>query len=65
MHFKTSNVIIHGKPVPLNPNHTHFVFVDDGVRNTYTGASEFRAQFEQKVSKPTEGKVFHLLNEIF
>ncbi|XP_061184292.1 transient receptor potential cation channel subfamily M member-like 2 [Saccostrea echinata] len=54
VHFKTSNVIIHGKPVPLNPNHTHFVFVDDGVRNTYTGASEFRAQFEQKVSKPTE-----------
>ncbi|XP_061184290.1 transient receptor potential cation channel subfamily M member-like 2 [Saccostrea echinata] len=54
VHFQTSNVIIHGKPVPLNPNHTHFVFVDDGVRNTYTGASEFRAQFEQKVSKPTE-----------
>eukprot|EP00105_Crassostrea_gigas_P046633 XP_019930781.1 PREDICTED: transient receptor potential cation channel subfamily M member 3-like isoform X1 [Crassostrea gigas] len=54
VHFKTSNIIQHGKPVPLNPNHTHFVFVDDGYRNNYKGASEFRASFEQKVSKPTE-----------
>ncbi|KAK3094835.1 hypothetical protein FSP39_006870 [Pinctada imbricata] len=52
--FKTSNVILHGQPVPLNPNHTHFVFVDNGKRNTYAGASQFRAMFEQKVSKPTE-----------
>lgn len=55
VHFKTSNIILHGKPVPLNPNHTHFVFVDDGFRNNYKGASEFRAMFEQKVSTPTQG----------
>nr|XP_034329514.1 transient receptor potential cation channel subfamily M member-like 2 isoform X1 [Crassostrea gigas] len=54
VHFQTSNVIQHGKPVPLNPNHTHFVFVDDGYRNNYKGASEFRALFEQKVSKPRQ-----------
>eukprot|EP00105_Crassostrea_gigas_P034984 XP_019919132.1 PREDICTED: transient receptor potential cation channel subfamily M member 6 [Crassostrea gigas] len=54
VHFQTSNIIQHGKPVPLNPNHTHFVFVDDGFRNNYKGASEFRALFEQKVSKPTQ-----------
>uniref|UniRef100_K1PWA2 Transient receptor potential cation channel subfamily M member 6 n=1 Tax=Magallana gigas TaxID=29159 RepID=K1PWA2_MAGGI len=54
VHFQTSKVIQHGKPVPLNPNHTHFVFVDDGFRNNYKGASEFRALFEQKVSKPTQ-----------
>lgn len=54
VHFQTSNIIQHGKPVPLNPNHTHFVFVDDGFRNNYKGASKFRALFEQKVSKPTQ-----------
>ena len=54
--FKTSNVILHGQPVPINPNHTHFIFVDNGVRNHYAGAAQFRAMFEQKVSRPTEGE---------
>ncbi|KAK6185074.1 hypothetical protein SNE40_007394 [Patella caerulea] len=54
--YKPSNVILHGKPVPLNPDHTHFIFVDDGMRNRYGGVADFRAKFEKIVSRPrTDG----------
>ncbi|KAK3596566.1 hypothetical protein CHS0354_010445 [Potamilus streckersoni] len=51
-YFKTSNVIEHGRPVPLNPDHTHFIFVDDGSRNSYKGVASFRAQLEEKIKAP-------------
>ncbi|CAG2185726.1 TRPM3 [Mytilus edulis] len=52
--YLTSNVIEHAKPVPLNSDHTHFIFVDDGYRNIYRGSSKFRARFEKKLSDPME-----------
>ncbi|XP_060085573.1 transient receptor potential cation channel subfamily M member-like 2 [Ylistrum balloti] len=52
--YKTSNIILHGQPVPLNANHTHFVFVDDGFRNRYGGVAAFRAKFENRVQQPRE-----------
>ncbi|KAL3863125.1 hypothetical protein ACJMK2_004897 [Sinanodonta woodiana] len=51
-YFKTSNVIEHGRPVPLNPDHTHFIFVDDGYRNSYKGVASFRAKLEEKIKAP-------------
>ena len=56
--YRTSNVILHGEPVPLNPDHTHFIFVDDGHRNRYGGVAGVRAKFEQRISQPTSSK-FH------
>ncbi|CAC5369887.1 unnamed protein product [Mytilus coruscus] len=52
--YLTSNVIEHAKPVPLNSDHTHFIFVDDGYRNMYRGVAKFRARFEKKLSDPIE-----------
>ncbi|XP_052073403.1 transient receptor potential cation channel subfamily M member 3-like isoform X6 [Mytilus californianus] len=52
--YLTSNVIEHAKPVPLNSDHTHFIFVDDGYRNSYKGVAKFRARFEKKLSDPIE-----------
>ena len=57
--YRTSNVILHGEPVPLNPDHTHFIFVDDGHRNRYGGVAGVRAKFEQRISQPTSSK-FHI-----
>ncbi|WAR20827.1 TRPM3-like protein [Mya arenaria] len=50
--YRTSNVILHDSAVPLNPDHTHFIFVDDGYRVQYGGVSGIRAQLEQKISQP-------------
>ena len=39
-----------GKPVPLNPNHTHFILVDDGRKNRSGEADlALRSQFEKAV----------------
>lgn len=54
--YRTSNVILHDSAVPLNPDHTHFIFVDDGYRIRYGGVSGIRAKLEQKISQSqTEG----------
>ncbi|XP_060576682.1 transient receptor potential cation channel subfamily M member-like 2 [Ruditapes philippinarum] len=50
--FRTSNVILHDSAVPLNPDHTHFIFVDDGYRIRYGGVAGIRAKLEQKISQP-------------
>ncbi|XP_052269751.1 transient receptor potential cation channel subfamily M member 3-like isoform X2 [Dreissena polymorpha] len=50
--YRTSNVILHGEPVPLNADHTHFIFVDDGYRNRYGGVAKMRSKIEQKISEP-------------
>ncbi|CAF3833359.1 unnamed protein product, partial [Rotaria sp. Silwood1] len=34
---------------PLEPNHTHFIFVDDGTKHQYGGENEFRTQFERAI----------------
>ncbi|XP_071090476.1 transient receptor potential cation channel subfamily M member-like 2 [Haliotis cracherodii] len=48
-HYRTSNTILHGQPVHLNADHTHFIFVDDGMRNRYGGVADFRARFEENI----------------
>jgi hypothetical protein len=53
--FRTSNVILHDSAVPLNPDHTHFIFVDDGYRIRYGGVAGIRAKLEQKISQPQAG----------
>ncbi|XP_045189390.2 transient receptor potential cation channel subfamily M member-like 2 isoform X2 [Mercenaria mercenaria] len=50
--YRTSNVILHNEPVPLNADHTHFIFVDDGYRNKYGGVAAMRSKIEQKISQP-------------
>ncbi|KAH9518536.1 hypothetical protein Btru_017091 [Bulinus truncatus] len=52
-YYRTSNQIHHKQPVPLNPFHTHFIFVDDGYRCRYGGVAEFRSKFERKIAAPT------------
>ena len=53
-----SNVEIKSKqPVPLNPDHTHFLMVDDGYRYDYFGSggiAEFIANVEAMIAKPKE-----------
>uniref|UniRef100_A0A2C9KDE9 TRPM SLOG domain-containing protein n=1 Tax=Biomphalaria glabrata TaxID=6526 RepID=A0A2C9KDE9_BIOGL len=51
-YYRTSNQIHHKQPVPLNPYHTHFIFVDDGYRGRYGGVAEFRSKFERKIAAP-------------
>ena len=34
---------------PLEPNHTHFVFPDDGAKHKHTCAIQYRAQFERNL----------------
>ena len=36
----------------LNPNHTHFLLVDDGNRGVYGGVADFRARLERKLALP-------------
>ncbi|CAL1527369.1 unnamed protein product [Lymnaea stagnalis] len=48
--YRTSNQILHKQPVPLNPDHTHFIFVDDGYRYRYGGVADFRSKFERKIA---------------
>ena len=43
-------------PVSLNPNHTHFLLIDDGNRGRYTGVADFRAKLERKISLPKDGE---------
>jgi len=35
---------------PLEPNHTQFIFVDDGSEKKYGGEIRFRARLEQAIS---------------
>lgn len=47
---------MHDSAVPLNPDHTHFIFVDDGYRIRYDGVAAVRSQLEQTISAPVNGK---------
>lgn len=47
--YKASKIIKHGQPVSLNPDHTHFLLVDDGYRNRYGGVADLRARLERRL----------------
>ncbi|BFY97240.1 hypothetical protein BsWGS_00280 [Bradybaena similaris] len=50
-HYRSSTLIEHKQPVPLNPDHTHFIFVDDGYRARYGGVAAFRSKFEKRIAQ--------------
>ncbi len=35
--------------LPLEPNHTHFIFIDDGTKCKHACALKFRGQFERAI----------------
>ena len=34
---------------PLEPNHTDFIFIDDGTKHKYESEIQFRSQFEKSI----------------
>ena len=36
---------------PIDPNHSHFLLVDDGTRDKFGGEEKWRAMFESKLAK--------------
>ncbi len=59
--YHVDPVVRHGKPVSLDPNHTHFILVDDGYRNKFRPqVADFRAKLERYIAAPvvnTNGSV--------
>ncbi|CAL8076443.1 unnamed protein product [Calicophoron daubneyi] len=53
--YQVSTIIETGRPVSLNPNHTNYIFVDEGRRMRYGGSAsaEFRARLENQIALPT------------
>lgn len=53
-----NKTISHGQPASLNPDHTHFLLVDDGGRGSYQGIGDgvgkFRATLEKKIMQPKD-----------
>lgn len=35
---------------PLEPNHTHFIFIDDGTKYEFNAQNEYRSKFERTIS---------------
>lgn len=60
MLLQVNSAIQSGQPVSLNPDHTHFLFVDDGYRLRYGGADRLRAKLEKKLATPDTGDVMLL-----
>ncbi|KAF6770195.1 hypothetical protein AHF37_11561 [Paragonimus kellicotti] len=56
--YKVSTVIATGRPVSLNQNHTHYIFVDEGRRMRYGGSesAKFRARLCKKIAQPWKSK---------
>ncbi|CAH8543714.1 unnamed protein product [Heterobilharzia americana] len=54
--YTVSTVIETGRPVSLNQNHTHYIFVDEGKRLRYGGSesARFRARLEKQIALPAE-----------
>ncbi len=51
--YHSDPVIRHGRPVSLDPNHTHFILVDDGHRNSFRpNVADFRAKLERHIAAP-------------
>uniref|UniRef100_A0A183AFB2 LSDAT_euk domain-containing protein n=1 Tax=Echinostoma caproni TaxID=27848 RepID=A0A183AFB2_9TREM len=54
--YRVSNVIETGRPVSLNENHTHYIFVDEGKRLRYGGSesAKFRARLGKQMALPQQ-----------
>ncbi|KAJ8025811.1 Transient receptor potential cation channel subfamily M member 3 [Holothuria leucospilota] len=52
VNYKVSKEVLRKHPVPLNPNHTHFLMVDNGTKNKYGAATVFRPLIESAINKP-------------
>ncbi|KAK8731069.1 hypothetical protein OTU49_007785, partial [Cherax quadricarinatus] len=50
--YKMKDKVDRHKPVSLDGNHTHFLFVDDGNRNTFRGVDDFRTRLEEAIREP-------------
>uniref|UniRef100_A0A914W1B9 TRPM SLOG domain-containing protein n=1 Tax=Plectus sambesii TaxID=2011161 RepID=A0A914W1B9_9BILA len=54
--YHVDPVIRQGKPVSLDPNHTHFILVDDGYsKYVQPTVAKFRAKLEQKIAANENG----------
>lgn len=42
--------------IPLNPNHSHFLLVDNGYKQQKHSVHRFRAALEDHIAKPVKGK---------
>ena len=51
--FDNGRNSINDDETPLEPNHTHFIFIDDGTKHKHGGEIEFRAQFERAITGET------------
>lgn len=49
MHYTKPGGEVKGE-APIEPNHTHFIFVDDGSLRKYGAEITFRAHLEQVIS---------------
>ncbi|CAF3537706.1 unnamed protein product [Rotaria sp. Silwood1] len=49
VHYTKPRSVIKGE-APLEPNHTKFIFIDDGTRRKYGGEIAFRASLEKAIS---------------
>ncbi|XP_067935485.1 transient receptor potential cation channel subfamily M member-like 2 [Watersipora subatra] len=45
--YPTTDIVGKGKTQPLEPNHSHFILVDDGSRDQFGGEIKWRAEFEK------------------
>nr|XP_045593116.1 transient receptor potential cation channel subfamily M member-like 2 [Procambarus clarkii] len=50
--YKAKEEVLQHAPCSLNGDHTHFLLVDDGHRNSFRGVDEFRTRLEEGVRKP-------------
>lgn len=50
--YKVQDKFGHLKPVSLNGDHTHFIFIDNGSRNMFKGSDDFRTRLEEAIQVP-------------
>ncbi|XP_033633580.1 transient receptor potential cation channel subfamily M member 3-like [Asterias rubens] len=54
--YKVNPVVMKGRRVPLNPDHTHFILIDNGLMGepAYGGEIVMRAMIEEAIAAPKE-----------
>ncbi|XP_022096579.1 transient receptor potential cation channel trpm-like isoform X2 [Acanthaster planci] len=54
--YKVNPVVMKGRPVPLNPDHTHFILIDTGRKGeqAYGGEIVMRSMIEEALAAPQE-----------
>ncbi len=52
-----------GQPVSLDINHTHYILIDEGIRNSFARScvAQFRNELEQRISTPIHSMFTHHL----